>query len=148
MAGLGYDMNAFATQQPPQIFGAYDHNGSPMGPMGYQGAYFGDSLDGGLDDNDPKRRRIARVRIGSVLHSTTDLTCAHRLATCMPFPTSISSTTDRRVQVPEEENKVRRKAAQMLALYKLQDRVCLHAGREEEEPAERVGGTRVSNLQR
>ena len=66
MAGMGYDMNAFATQQPPQIFGAYDHNGSPLGPMGYQGAYFGESLDG-LDENDPKRRRIARVRSCNLL---------------------------------------------------------------------------------
>lgn len=61
MDGLGYDMNAFSAQQPPQIFGAYDHNGSPMAAMPYQGAYFGDAMDGGLDDNDPKRRRIARV---------------------------------------------------------------------------------------
>lgn len=62
MDGMGYDMNAFSAQQPPQIFGAYDHNGSPMAAMAYQGAYFGDGMDGGLDDNDPKRRRIARVR--------------------------------------------------------------------------------------
>lgn len=59
----GFDMNAYAGQQqqpPPQIFGAYDHNGSPMTNLTYQGAYFGDGMDG-LDDNDPKRRRIARV---------------------------------------------------------------------------------------
>ena len=61
MDGLGYDISAFAAQQPPQIFGAYNHDGSPMPPMLSQGAYFGDGLDG-LDDSDPKRRRIARVR--------------------------------------------------------------------------------------
>jgi hypothetical protein len=62
MDSLGYDMNAYAAQQPPQIFGTY-HDGSPMAPMPYQGAYFGDGTDAGLDDNDPKRRRIARVRL-------------------------------------------------------------------------------------
>lgn len=59
MDGMGYDMNAYAAQQPPQIFGAYGHDGSPMSGMPYQGAYFGDGLD--VDDSDPKRRRIARV---------------------------------------------------------------------------------------
>lgn len=63
---MGYDMNAYAAQQPPQIFGAYAHDGAPIAGMPYQGAYFGDAMDGmdgldGLDDADPKRRRIARV---------------------------------------------------------------------------------------
>ncbi len=59
---MGYDMNAFA-QQPPQIFGAYNADGSPMPPVLPAGNYFDDGLDLGLDDdNDPKRRRIARVQ--------------------------------------------------------------------------------------
>jgi hypothetical protein len=64
MDGMGYDMNAYGAQ-PPQIFGAYGHNGESMAGMPYQGAYFDDGLDG-LDDSDPKRRRIARV---SGIHS-------------------------------------------------------------------------------
>lgn len=60
LSGLGYDMNAFS-QQPPQIFGAYNADGSPMPPVLPPGNYFDDGLDLGLDDNDPKRRRIARV---------------------------------------------------------------------------------------
>ena len=61
LSGLGYDMNAFA-QQPPQIFGAYNPDGTPMPPVLPAGNYFDDELDLGLEDeNDPKRRRIARV---------------------------------------------------------------------------------------
>jgi hypothetical protein len=58
--GLGYDMS-FSTQ-PPQIFGGYNPDGSPMAPVIPPGSsYFSDGLDLGLDDNDPKRRRIARA---------------------------------------------------------------------------------------
>lgn len=40
--------------------------------------------------------------------------------------------------VPEEEDQVRREAASMHALHQLQDRMCLHTGREEAESAQRV----------
>lgn len=57
---MGYDINQFVSQQPPQIFGAYHPDGSPIPATLPPGNYFGD-LNDGLDDNDPKRRRIARV---------------------------------------------------------------------------------------
>jgi hypothetical protein len=57
---MAYDMSSYVPQQPPQIFGAYNPDGTPIPPTLPPGAYFGD-YDGGLDENDPKRRRIARV---------------------------------------------------------------------------------------
>ncbi|KIW27147.1 uncharacterized protein PV07_06914 [Cladophialophora immunda] len=59
--GLGYDMSQFVSPQPPQIFGAYNPDGTPIPPTLPPGAYFGDFNDGGADENDPKRRRIARA---------------------------------------------------------------------------------------
>jgi hypothetical protein len=58
---LPYDMSQFVPQQPPQIFGAYNADGTPVPASLPPGAYFGDYGDLGLDENDPKRRRIARV---------------------------------------------------------------------------------------
>lgn len=47
--------------QPPQIFGNYGPDGSPI-PSTLNGALFGDQDLLSMDDvNDPKRRRIARV---------------------------------------------------------------------------------------
>jgi hypothetical protein len=40
--------------------------------------------------------------------------------------------------VPEEEDQVRWQGSEVYALPELQDRMRLHAGREEEEPAEGV----------
>jgi hypothetical protein len=57
---MAYDMSSYVPQQPPQIFGAYNPDGTPIPPTLPPGAYFGD-YDGGLDENDPKRRRIARA---------------------------------------------------------------------------------------
>ncbi len=81
---MGYDISQFMPQQPHQIFGAYNPDGTPIPPTLPPGAYFGDLTDGGLDENDPKRRRIARVRHhtlvcgGELTHS--DPHC--RLAIC------------------------------------------------------------------
>jgi hypothetical protein len=48
--------------QPPQIFGGFNADGSPAAPT-LPGPIFQDHGDtGSADDNDPKRRRIARVR--------------------------------------------------------------------------------------
>ncbi|KAK5554655.1 hypothetical protein LTR46_007381 [Exophiala xenobiotica] len=58
---MGYDMSQFMTQQPHQIFGAYNPDGTPIPATLPPGAYFGDLTDGGYDENDPKRRRIARA---------------------------------------------------------------------------------------
>ena len=58
---MTYDMSQFVSQQPPQIFGAYHPDGSPIPPSLPPGNYFGDLNDGSFDENDPKRRRIARV---------------------------------------------------------------------------------------
>lgn len=59
---LGYDMSHFMPQHPPQVFGAYNPDGTPIPPTLPLGPYFGDLNDGLVDENDPKRRRIARVR--------------------------------------------------------------------------------------
>lgn len=69
--GFNYDLNQFPGStpgEPSQIFGgAYDVNGQPIAPSLPPGNYFND-LGDGIDENDPKRRRIARVRMSK--HST------------------------------------------------------------------------------
>lgn len=58
--GMTFDMPQLVNQ-PPQIFGAYSSDGSPIPPV-LNGSVFGDPNDASFDDlNDPKRRRIARV---------------------------------------------------------------------------------------
>ena len=57
---MPYDLPTIANP-PPTIFGAYNHDGTPIPPV-LSGPIFGDHGDvGSADDNDPKRRRIARV---------------------------------------------------------------------------------------
>ena len=59
--GMGYG-DQLLMNQPPQIFGGYNSDGSPI-PPALPGPMFGDLNDGdGDDSNDAKRRRIARVR--------------------------------------------------------------------------------------
>lgn len=45
---------------PPTIFGGYNPDGTPI-PPALPGPVFGDVDLGSADDNDPKRRRIARA---------------------------------------------------------------------------------------
>lgn len=63
MDGFDYDMNQFHDthpSDPPQIFTAYGPDGHPV-PHGFAtGPYFAGEIGDG-DENDPKRRRIARV---------------------------------------------------------------------------------------
>lgn len=48
--------------QPPQIFGSYNADGSPTTPALPGPVFTEDQLSGNIDDsNDAKRRRIARV---------------------------------------------------------------------------------------
>jgi hypothetical protein len=57
---LGFDVPR-VVHQPPQIFGSFNSDGSPAQPV-LPGPVFQDHGDvGSADDNDPKRRRIARV---------------------------------------------------------------------------------------
>lgn len=57
---LGFDLPG-VVNQPPQIFGGFNPDGSPV-PPALPGPIFQDHGDlGSADDNDPKRRRIARV---------------------------------------------------------------------------------------
>ena len=63
--GFSFHVPPPATEHPPQIFGGYSTDGSPL-PPNLSGPIFGDDSgmllsDEGLDHNDPKRRRIARV---------------------------------------------------------------------------------------
>lgn len=57
-----YDMNQYQDATTPgegsQFFGNFDHNGQSVLPSSN---YFDSTIDG-QDENDPKRRRIARVR--------------------------------------------------------------------------------------
>ena len=63
----GFDMPSNLMSQPPQIFGAYNRDGSPVQP-GISGSIFGDNEQGSVDENDPKRRRIARVSQDKSVH--------------------------------------------------------------------------------
>jgi hypothetical protein len=57
---IGFDLPRISNQ-PPQIFGGFNADGSPAAPA-LPGPIFQDHGDvGSADDNDPKRRRIARV---------------------------------------------------------------------------------------
>lgn len=63
MDGLNYEINQFTPRTPndlPQIYVNYDINGQPIPPNLPPGHYFADIGDG-ADENDPKRRRIARA---------------------------------------------------------------------------------------
>jgi hypothetical protein len=58
---IGFDVPGIVNQ-PPQIFGGFNSDGTPAPPV-LTGPIFQDHGDvGSADDNDPKRRRIARVR--------------------------------------------------------------------------------------
>ena len=63
---LGFDMSILMGQQP-SLFGAHGQDGSydQNGSTGLQGQIFQDDTPIGVNDdnNDPKRRRIARVGI-------------------------------------------------------------------------------------
>ena len=57
---IAYDMSLY-TSQGQQVPNAYSSEGSPV-PQGLSGFMFADGNDqGSVDENDPKRRRIARV---------------------------------------------------------------------------------------
>lgn len=63
MDGFNYNVTKFtdtATGEVPQTFGAYDLHGNPIQPTLPPGNYFGEPGDA-AEENDPKRRRIARV---------------------------------------------------------------------------------------
>lgn len=118
--------------QPPQIFGAHAYDGLPMQhlPPELTAQMFGDP-NGLLDDaNEAKRRRIARVSTASVPATEPRLVTGHARQ-------ADTSSTGLR-HVPEEEDQVRREAASMHTLHQLQDRMCLHPGREEAQSAQRV----------
>ena len=55
-----FDIPSNLMSQPTQIFGAYNPDGSPVQPN-LSSSMFGDNEGGSVDENDPKRRRIARV---------------------------------------------------------------------------------------
>jgi hypothetical protein len=60
--GMPFDMPMLMNQQTP-LFGAYGHDGSPV-TAALPNPSFHDDPSMGLDDNnDPKRRRIARVSV-------------------------------------------------------------------------------------
>ncbi|QSS51197.1 fungal specific transcription factor domain-containing protein [Histoplasma capsulatum var. duboisii H88] len=58
---MGFDMN-MVVNQPPQIFGAYNPDGSPITPSLPGPVFPEDHLSGNMEEsNDAKRRRIARA---------------------------------------------------------------------------------------
>ncbi|KAL2417669.1 ABC-transporter-regulating transcription factor [Exophiala dermatitidis] len=60
MESLGFDMPQFASQSTPQMFGGYTVDGTSLNG-GISSTNYFDFNDGVGDDNDPKRRRIARA---------------------------------------------------------------------------------------
>jgi hypothetical protein len=81
--GYGFDLSSNYISQPPQIFGAYNPDGSPVPPV-LSGSIFGDGNEqGSVDENDPKRRRIARVS-GRIANQKCGVSNgAYRLAICV-----------------------------------------------------------------
>lgn len=119
--GLGFDMPQFNPQQTQQIYGSYNMDSSQLTPNLSGGTAFGEANDAAsVDDNDPKRRRIARVRGDT--STFVRLLIAHAGLR----------------YVPEEKDQMRRQDAEMLTLPKLQNRMCFHSSREEEESSQRV----------
>ena len=56
------------TNPPPQYFGGNGNQASPTLPsFEFNDGLEGQDQDGGHDENDPKRRRIARVRLICVM---------------------------------------------------------------------------------
>ena len=73
----GFDMSSNFMSQPQQIFGACNPDGSPVQPV-LSGSIFGDSNEqGSMDENDPKRRRIARVSPERISQSEARVLTAH-----------------------------------------------------------------------
>lgn len=63
MENYDYDMNQYHDahpSEPPPMFATYGPDGLPVSHGFAAGPYFGGDLGDG-DENDPKRRRIARV---------------------------------------------------------------------------------------
>lgn len=62
LEGFNYDLNHYQDTPPADasIFGAFDLAGQQISGSLPHSQYFGDQGDG-IDENDPKRRRIARV---------------------------------------------------------------------------------------
>ena len=118
----GFDMSSNYMSQPPQIFGAYHPDGSPVPPV-LSGSIFGDSNEqGSVDENDPKRRRIARVSEKGPANIRSRV---------------LTSYIGLRY-VPEKENQVRWEAPIMFTLSELQNGMHFHAGGKEAQPTERV----------
>ena len=104
------------TNPPPQFFGENGTQASPtLANFDFNDGQETQDQDGGHDENDPKRRRIARVCACSIAKART---------TVLTFMVGLR-------YVPKEEDKVRWENASMLSLHKLQDRVHLHPGRKE-----------------
>lgn len=102
---------------PPQVFGAYAADGSPIPPT-LSGPIFKPEHLGLLGEESPneaKRRRISKVRQVSITrHIGLDLSVAGLR------------------YVSEEEDQVRWKDAILRPLSEFQHRMCLYARREEE----------------
>lgn len=87
--GMGYDMPMLMNQQP-NLFGAYAHEGSPMLAGLSNPSYENEPTMGANEDNnDAKRRRIARVSgCGGIMPldrrtGKTTNSCSTRLAICV-----------------------------------------------------------------
>jgi hypothetical protein len=79
----GFEMSSNFMAQPPQIFGAYNPDRSPVQPV-LSGSIFGDSNEqGSVDENDPKRRRIARVSWKEFINHSEVSDSVCRRATCV-----------------------------------------------------------------
>ena len=73
----GFEVPSNFMSQPQQIFGAYNPDGSPVQPV-LSGSMFGDiNEQGSVDENDPKRRRIARVSLKELANGEVRVLTSH-----------------------------------------------------------------------
>ena len=134
---MGFDTMSMLMGQQAPLFGPYggqqQHDDSITTDGGgsianLQGQFFQDDPFGGFDDNnDPKRRRIARVSFLGFFRRAFFFKLTHPISILLGVR-----------HVPKKEDKVRWEDATMHALYQLQDRLCIYAGGEEKESSKRV----------
>jgi hypothetical protein len=89
---------------PPQVFGAYGPDGSPLPPQLSDPIFSFDHMEPGAGEPDAKRQRIARVGYADTFCSPNGA-----VLTLCNFGAGLR-------HVPEEEDQVRRKVAGLLAL--------------------------------
>ena len=101
--GVGFDLPQYNVQQAQRLYSAYNVDAPGATNNIKSTSMYGDLNDANsYDENDPKRRRIARVSTPDPLESLADRAAGLRY-------------------VPKKEDQVRWEDAEMLTLPQLQD---------------------------